>query len=208
MIYSVKGVSHKPWYPVGASACGILKNFPIHAPYFAFMLYDIIWVSNVCITCQPSGVAGCQWDAQRLVTASSMLVFCLLRQAFFSRLTGDNCPWCISNTAHELAKITDLHWVSSIQKYFFSSLTYLLTQPPSTPSTVIHDGAKGVYDWSGKFVHLIANKKSSENGQILYGQGHFYKYRICSDEWLFRIKHCFSINIEVLHVLYVCIGFI
>ena len=79
---------------------------------------------------------------KRLVTVPGILVFHLLPQALFSRLTDDNCLQHISNTAHELAKMSDLHRVNSIQKYLFC----FLIQPPSALSTIIHDGAKDAYD--------------------------------------------------------------
>lgn len=140
-----------------------------HAPYF--MCYDITCVSNVCITCQSSMVAGCQRVAQKTWTVPGILVFCLLPQAFFSRLTDDKCLQRISNTHMRWQKL--LTYTESIQyrNNFFSSLV----QPPSAPSTIIHDRAKGAYDWNGKI--LATNKKSLEEGQSLYGQRRFYKYR-------------------------------
>lgn len=45
---------------------------------------------------------------KKIITGPTVLVFCLLIQEFFSRFTDDNCLHHISNTARELAKITDL----------------------------------------------------------------------------------------------------
>lgn len=50
------------------------RTFCIHALYF--MCYDIRRVSNVCITCQPSMVAGCQRVAQN--TCNTARYSCLL----------------------------------------------------------------------------------------------------------------------------------
>lgn len=135
----------------------------VHAPYFDFMCYDITWVSNVCITCQPCMVAGYQWVAQKTCnTVPSILVFCPLPQAF-------SPGWQMTITCSVFLTLHMswqklLTYIESNQYNFFP----LLVQPPSAHSTIIHDGAKSTYDWSGKFLNLATHKKSLEEGQFIW----------------------------------------